>query len=327
MSPAPPTLGRVLGHWSSDPVTVALLCAAAALYLYGARRRGAWPAWRTASFLTGLATLALALISGLDLYADYLLSIHMIQHMLLILVAPPLLLWGAPVRLALGACRGRSRRRLARLLASRPLSILTAPAFGLAVFALVMLGTHLTGLFEASLRDAAIHDAEHAAFFMAGLVFLAPLIAADPLPHAPGPLARFSWMMGGMVVMAIPGALLSFARTVWYPFYLDASHSVGYSALNDQYNAGAIMWVGGGVVMFGLSLLLAMQAMRLEERRQRRREGYADAARSRGEAQLEPASGAATSGDWRPAPSGSAAASRGALLAAAEHANRTGASR
>lgn len=278
MNPLPPTLMRVLGtHWSAEPAPIALSCAAGALYLYGVRRRGHWPLRRTASFLAGLVSVVLALLSGIDFYADYLLSIHMVQHLLLLLVAPVLLLWGAPVRLALGASRGRTRKRLARALRSRVVSLLSAPAFGLAAFALVVLGIHLTGLFELSLEDQTVHELEHASFFLAGLLLFAPLIGADPLPHPPGPLARFSWMMGAMVAMAIPGALLSFARTVWYPHYLAASHAVGYSALADQGNAGAIMWVGGGIVMFGLSLVFAMQAMVREERRQRRRELYADA--------------------------------------------------
>ncbi|HEY1688407.1 MAG TPA: cytochrome c oxidase assembly protein [Solirubrobacteraceae bacterium] len=166
------------------------------------------------------------------------------------------------------------RWRLAGVLASRPLAVLTMPATGLAAFAAVALGVHLTGLFEAALRDETVHELEHAAFFLAGLLFFAPLIAADPLPHAPGPLGRFSWVMGGMVAMSIPGALLSFAHSVWYPYYLAPSRALGYSALSDQTVAGAVMWVGGGIVMFALALLFAMQAMIGEERRQQRREAY-----------------------------------------------------
>ncbi|MHB1861070.1 MAG: cytochrome c oxidase assembly protein [Solirubrobacteraceae bacterium] len=275
MSAATPTIGRVLGtHWSAQPLPVALLAAAAALYLLGAARRRRWPLWRTGSFLAGLAALALALLSGIDSYGQYLLSVHMVQHLLLLLLAPPLLLSGAPVRLALGVSRRRTRRRIARVLRSRVVSVLSAPASGLGVFALVVLGTHFTGIFQLALQNPTVHELEHAAFFLAGMMFFAPLIAADPLPHVPGPLARFSWIMGGMVVMAIPGALLDFARTVWYPHYIDASHAVGESALADQSLAGAIMWVLGGIVMFALSLQLAMRGMLLEERRQRRRERY-----------------------------------------------------
>lgn len=274
MSPAPPTLARVLGSWQADPLTIAVLLAVAVLYLIGVVRRGRWPVWRTCSFLSGLATLAVALISGLDAYADYLLSLHMVQHMLLILIAPPLLLWGAPVRLALGATRGTARRRLVRALGSRPVRVLSTPAVGFAAFAIVVLGVHLTPLFELSLRNETIHKVEHAAFFWAGMLFFAPLVGADPLPHRSGALARYSWMMGGMTAMAVPGALLAFARHVWYAHYLTASHAVGYSALADQGTAAAIMWVGGGVAMFLLSLIFAMRAMIDEERRQRRRERY-----------------------------------------------------
>ncbi|MHB2001495.1 MAG: cytochrome c oxidase assembly protein [Solirubrobacteraceae bacterium] len=286
MIPAPPSLGRVLGaHWSAEALPLALLCAAGAAYLGGVAlhvaRGRRWPAWRACSFLAGLATIALALLSGIDFYADYLLSIHMVEHMLLLLLAPPLLLWGAPVRLALGASRGRARRAIARALHSRVVSLVSRPLFALVAFALVVLGVELTGLFELSLRNQTVHELEHGAYLLAGLLLFAPLVGADPLPNPPGTLGRFSLMMAAMTVMTIPGAMLTFAHSVWYPYYIAASHAVGHSALSDQASAGAIMWVGGGIVMLGLSLLFAMQGMLREERRQRRRELHQDAAAGR----------------------------------------------
>jgi putative membrane protein len=272
----------LLAAWSADPLTIALLALAAALYggaaVYrgpAARARRRWPAWRTASFMAALAALAVALLSGVDGEAEELLSVHMIQHLLLILVAPALLLWGAPVRLALAASPPRLRRALARALASRAAQLLTRPVVGFACFAAAVLLTHLTGLFELALRNAAVHAGEHALYLCAGLLLLAPLIAADPLPHPPGPLARFAWLMGAMAAMAVPGALLAFSSAVRYPSYVAPARALGRSALADQQLAGAIMWVGGGLAMFALALTVAMEAMLAEERRQRRRESHA----------------------------------------------------
>jgi putative copper resistance protein D len=146
------------------------------------------------------------------------------------------------------------------------------------LFALVQLATHLTGLFELALEDPWVHELEHGAYFFSGVLLLAPLIAADPLPHAPAPLARFAWLMGAMSAMAVPGALLTFEPSLRYPSYAAPARALGRSALEDQHLAGAIMWVGSGVAMFALALAVAMAAMLAEERRQRRRERYLDGA-------------------------------------------------
>jgi putative membrane protein len=281
--PVTPSFDHLLARWSLDPALTATLALAAALYALGVahvrRRRsdahGGWPAWRAASFAAGLATLAVALESGVDRIGDReLLSVHTAQHMLLALLAPALLLYGAPVRLALAAGSRRMRRLIAASLCSAPMRLLSRPSVGCALFAAVMLLGHLRAVFEPALEDPTLHAVEHAAYFWSGALLLAPLIAADPLPHPPGALARFCCLMGAMSAMAIPGALLTFAERVSYPFYLAPARALGRSALADEHLAGAIMWVGGGIAMFALALWAAFDAMRKEERRQRLRERY-----------------------------------------------------
>ncbi|HEX4466566.1 MAG TPA: cytochrome c oxidase assembly protein [Solirubrobacteraceae bacterium] len=286
MIAAQPTLQNLLGRWALDPGVIAALLMAGAVYTWGVARardvriggqRRGWPLWRAASFAAGLLTLAVALLSGVDEVSDELLSVHMVQHMMLALLAPVLLLCGAPVRLAFAASSRSSRSALGALLASRPIRTLTHPGVGLALFASVELGTHLTGLYQLALEDETLHALEHAAYFWSGLLLFAPLIAADPLPHPPAPLARFSWMMGAMTAMAVPGAVLTFSESVRYPFYLAPAHALGRSALADQHLAGAIMWVGSGLAMFALALFVTLSAMLAEEHRQRRRELHLDA--------------------------------------------------
>jgi putative membrane protein len=286
MSAARPTLQNLLGRWTFDPGVIVALLAEGGLYAWGIARahgarvggrRGSWSLWRATSFAAGLLTLAVALLSGVDRIADELLSVHMVQHMLLALLAPVLLLCGAPVKLALVASSGSSRRRLGVLFVSRPIRTLTHPAIGLALFVSVELTTHLTGFYQLALEDETLHAFEHAAYFWSGLLLFAPLIAADPLPHPPAPLARFSWMMGAMTAMAVPGAVLTFSESVRYPFYLAPARALGRSALADQHLAGAIMWVGSGLAMFALALGVTFSSMLAEERRQRRREQHLDA--------------------------------------------------
>ena len=277
MSAQPLTLSRLLGDWTLDPLLLCVLCFAGALYGWGAVRcRTRWPARRTTSFMAGLFVVALALLSGIDRYADELLSMHVLEHLLLILIAPVLLLWGAPVRLALSASTPAGRRAIAALLRSRTMRVLTWPACGFALFAVVVLGTHFTGVYEAALRNQTIHACEHAAYFSSGLLFLAPLLAADPIPHPPGAIARFSWLMAAMVVMALPAGVFLLDGHVYYSFYVGPARALHTSALADQRTAGMLMFVGGGVVMGMLAIVIAMGAMLAEERRQKRRDSYAD---------------------------------------------------
>lgn len=279
MKTAAPTLARMLGSWQLDPGVLVVCAATAALYGWGVARartsaRGRWPLWRVASFMAGLLVLMCALLSGMDPYSDELLSIHVVQHLLLILLAPVLLLWGAPVRLALSACTPAGRRAIGAVLRERWVRVLTRPACGFALFTIVVLATHLTGLYEAALRDQTVHDFEHAAYFWSGIVFLLPLLAADPIPHPPSAIARFSWLMAAMTVMFLPAALFMFDEHVRYPFYLAPARALHRSALADQHSAGIAMAVGGGVAMAALAIVVTMEAMIREERRQRRRDEY-----------------------------------------------------
>ncbi len=275
MSTSSPTLAHMLGTWTVDPLVLGACCGAGALYLWGAlRSRRHWPVWRTASFLSGLLTVLLALLSGIDVYADELLSVHVVQHLLLIVLAPTLILWGAPLRLALGASPAAGRRAIAGLLRVRALRLLTRPACGFTLFTAVVLGTHMTGLYEAALRNGALHACEHLAYFSSGLLLLLPLLAADPIPHPPGAIARFCWLMAAMVVMSVPAALFLFDENARYPFYLAPARALHVSALSDQRAAGMLMLVAGGVAMGVLAIVVAMGAMLAEERRQQRRDAY-----------------------------------------------------
>ena len=205
MRAAAPTLTRLLSDWQLDPTMLGICAIAAALYGYGViRSHKSWSLGRSASFLAGLLVLSEALLSGIDAYSDELLSVHVIQHLLLILVAPTLLLWGAPVRLALSSSSPAARARIGWMLRRAWVRFLTRPAFGLVLFTIVMLTTHLTGIYELALRNPTVHSLEHAAYFWSGVIFLLPLVAADPVPHPPGAIVRFSWLMAAMTVMSIP---------------------------------------------------------------------------------------------------------------------------
>jgi putative membrane protein len=274
------TVEAIGDGWRVDPLLLVALGATALLYLAGvARRRRPWPVARTASFVAGLAVLWVALASGADTHAGELLSAHMVQHMLLTVVAPPLLVAGAPVTLALGALPAAPRRSLARALRGRAVRWATFPPVALALFAAVLVGTHVPYAYELALRSPVAHVAEHGLYVVTALLFWAPLVGSDPLPHRPSPSARVLWLLLAMPPMALVGVVLLSSDSVVYSPYAHAARALGGSALADQQLAGTIMWVGGKLVLVAAVLAIGWSALMREERRQAARDRYAEALR------------------------------------------------
>lgn len=273
-----PTLPALLvSHWQLDPLPAAGLGACASAYLLGAARLGArWPARRSACFAAGLLTVLVALSSGLASYDERLLSAHMVQHMLLLLMAPLLLLEGRPLNLVLRLVRGESRRRLARgLKRFRPF---TRAWQCLGAFAAVVLLTHLPAFYDATLRHPLVHDGEHLGYLLAGTLMWWPLLGAEPVRgHRLSGFGRLLYLLLAMLPMALVGAYMNRHTTVIYAAYTSAAHALGVSATADQAQAGAIMWVVGNTVMVVVGLWAIMAAMSEEERRQQARDLHAAA--------------------------------------------------
>jgi putative membrane protein len=282
----PPSVpGLLISHWSLSPEITAYGSAVAALYLVGVRlSRRAWPLYRTLSFLAGIGAVWVATESGIDTYDDQLLSVHMVQHLILLVIAPVLLLYGSPALLALRVVPPRTRVRLGRsLVALRPL---THPIGCLLGFYLVVGGTHVPAFYEATLTHPVLHDAEHALYVFSGLLLWWPVLGADPAPSRRlNGLLQLGYIIAAMLPMEVVGAYLSRAPTLLYPPYGPASRAAGASPLVDQANAGAIMWVCGGVVMVAIVLWSSMRAMVQEERRLQAQEAYAP---SRGPGPTQP---------------------------------------
>jgi putative membrane protein len=272
LAAAPSLPSLLVGHWQPAWSLDLVAAAYAGVYAWGAARVGRrWSPWRTLSFMAGVAVVLVALQSGLDAYDERLLSAHMLQHVLLLMLAPPLLLLGAPVLLALRALPAQRRRGAARLLSRT--RRLTRPAACLAAFAVVLVGAHLPPVFDAALRDPLAHAFEHAAFLAAGLALWWPLTNADPVVrHRLGGFGRIFYMLAAMVPEDIVGAYLNRAGAVVYAPYAGAARALGISAVVDQQQAGAIMWVGASCVMVAGGLCAAMAAMVAEERRATSRE-------------------------------------------------------
>jgi cytochrome c oxidase assembly factor CtaG len=250
----------------------ALLLAAAVALVVAARRHRRWPAVRSAAGLAGLAVLGVAFGSGVDGRSAQLLSVHMLQHGLVALVAAPLLVAAAPVRLALGALPAGAARHAVGLLRRPWARALAHPGCGLAIFVAVLAAVHLPAVYEAALRHPLLHGAEHAALLWSAIALWAPIAGADSLPHRAGAIARVGVLVGAMSAMGALGAVLAGTRDVVYPSYAASAAAHGRDALADQALAGAIMWIGGMLVVLPLLLALAWSALAREERRQRARE-------------------------------------------------------
>jgi putative copper resistance protein D len=261
---AAPVLPGVLLAWSLDPPVLLGVALAAAAYLLAERMvAGRHPrnpprTWRRWAFLAGLGGILLALASPIETYEGQLFSVHMVQHMLLELVAAPLLLLGAPATLALRAASPSVRRRLLTVLHSRPLAVLTFPLVTWLLFAAVNWGWHFSTLYDQALESPPLHYLQHASFLGAALLFWWPVVGADPARwRLPRP-ARLFYLFLAMPQNSFLGVALMSAPAVLYPHYLTNLRSWGPTALADQNLGGIVMWVFGDLAfLIGMAAVVA----------------------------------------------------------------------
>jgi putative copper resistance protein D len=257
-----PELPGVLLRWSIDPLPLMGVALATLAYLWTERHvanrhpRNPPPAWRRWAFLGGLAAILLALCSPIETYEGQLFSVHMAQHMLLELVAAPLLLLGAPATLALRAAEPSVRRRMLAAMHSWPVAVLTFPLVTWVLFAGVNWGWHLSDLYDQALENEPLHYLQHATFLAAALLFWLPVVGADPARwRLPRP-ARLFYLFLAMPQNSFLGVALMSAPAVLYPHYLSNLRTWGPTALADQNLGGIVMWVFGD-----LAFLVAMAAV------------------------------------------------------------------
>jgi cytochrome c oxidase assembly factor CtaG/polyferredoxin len=241
------------------------LLALALLYLRGWRRIRRtrpliFPPWRAACFLAGLFSLWIAIASPLNTLDNLLLVAHMTQHLILMSVAPPLLLLGAPVvPLLRGLPRSVLRDGLGPFfrtpLLHRVTRVLTHPVFAWLAMNLAYLGWHVPPAYELALRSPGWHEVEHACFLGTSLLFWFPVIQPWPSVSRGSRWAMLPYLAGADLVNTALSAFLCFAGRVIYPSYANVPRIFGSSALGDQVAAGALMWVLGSI-FFLLPLMM-----------------------------------------------------------------------
>jgi len=248
-----PAFQFALDSWSLPiPVTVALILTAF-IYLRGwLHLRRAFPnavrVWQMAAFLGGLFSVWLAVGSPLGALDEQWLSVHMVQHLLLMTVAPPMILLGAPPLLLLHGLPPRFSRSflgplLRTSLVERIGHLVREPLFCWLAAILVLIGWHVPAAFSLGLQSRFWHEVEHASFFVAGLLFWWPVIS--PWPTVP---CHSRWSIVLYLFLAtLPcdalSAYLAFCDRVVYTEYLSIPRQFSMTALQDQECAGALMWV------------------------------------------------------------------------------------
>ncbi|GGO54131.1 membrane protein [Streptomyces daqingensis] len=247
------------------------------------RRRGdGWPVARTVAWTAGVLTVALAMCTGLNEYGMVLFSVHMVQHMIISMLSPILLLLGAPVTLALRALpaagRGRKgpRELLTALLHSRWMRVVSHPAFTIPLFIASLYALYFTPLFDFLMGSQAGHLAMMVHFLLVGLVFFWPIMGVDPGPHRPGYVMRMLELFSGMPFHAFFGIALMMASEPMIATYADPPASLGVSALSDQTAAGGIAWAFSEIPSVLVLIALVFQWHRSEERQARRQDRAAD---------------------------------------------------
>lgn len=262
-------------HWALDAPAIAMVCGLSALYLRGTTiraRRGMSRPWRTAAFLGGAVLVLLSQVSPMATWSEVLLWPHMIQHLLITVVAAPLLAFGAPVttvRIALPPGPRHLLARLARRTRRWRKTTGTPPLVpAVAVHVTLLWLWHTPMLYDAAVTSTGLHLLEHASFLASAVWFWSEVWATARRSRRAQALATLC--LGAMILQGgVLGALLTFAGRSLFAVYDGAA---GLTALEDQQLAGALMWVPPGFVYATVAVRRFIGWMGVAETDLRRRE-------------------------------------------------------
>lgn len=271
--PDPPSLGSLLLGWTFWPIPTLPIAAATVWWGWAVRRVNALhpanpvPRRRTAFFLLAMLALGFALMSGIERYDTTLFSDHMVQHILLVLVAAPLIALSAPITLVLRLSSPSTRRRwILPVLHSRLLRVVAHPVVAWIYFAVVMWVSHLSALFNAALENPLIHDLEHGLFLSSALLFWWPAVGLDPAPWRMTHPFRIAYVFLQMTQNTFLAVVILDAPSVLYLHYATLFRPYGIDPLVDQKLAAGLMWITGDLIFFAAIMLLVVGWMRAEGR-------------------------------------------------------------
>ena len=280
--PPPLTPTRLLTEWSWEWSMALGIAIAGGLYIAGLvvlhRRGDHWPVPRSFSFLLGgLGSIAFATMSALGTYDTVLFSVHIVQHMILMMVAPMFLALGAPITLALRTLPARPRTMLLAVLHSRVARVLTFAPLTLALFIATPFALYYSPFYEASLRYGFWHAFLHLHFIIIGSLLMWPLMGIDPVPGRISYPLRLLMLFLMLPFHAFLGiSIMSSTTLIAENWYLAFNRTWPPSPLDDQYLAGGIMWASGDAVALLMLIALFAQWYAHSQREARREDRRLD---------------------------------------------------
>jgi len=277
-----PVARAALSSWDWRPEVIIVLLIFGPLFTLGWRRlraisgpaknwRSLGARWRPVLYISGLLVIGIALMSPIEVLVQQLFFVHMIQHLLLIMVAPillllpnpmPFVLWGLPTsaRLTVGGWlnsilnKGSATGRILRKL-TNPLAVW----FIMITF---IIGWHDPNMYNAALRNDLVHDIEHVSMFIAGMLFWWTVTGAGPRLHKNlSRPAKIAFVLAAIPPNMALGVVLSFAQQPIYSYYSDMPRLWGISVMNDQRISGIVMWIPGSMMYFMAALVLIAQIL------------------------------------------------------------------
>jgi putative membrane protein len=271
--PSAPSMQSMLTNWTFDPMPVLLLALLGAVYVVGLRRlagsgrlRRLVGPWQILSFTLGILALALALLSPLDTYDIRLFSIHMLQHLLLLVVAPPLLLLGKPIPVLLFGLPRSVVREVAAALHRTPwlrqtVAVLLGPVCSWILYVGCLALWHVPAAYSLALQNQDVHSFEHLCFL--GTALLSWWVIIQPVPGGrrlhPGIRLLYTWAT--MLPMGLIGLLLTIANRPWYPTYQAQGPLWGLLPLDDQHLGGTMMWAPAGLIYIIIIFILLAKVL------------------------------------------------------------------
>lgn len=279
LHPAAPdiTIDQYIYHWGWRADVIIVLGLMTLLYVVGwwrLRRRGSSLAtgWRLTSYLAGITALVLALLSPIDTMQEILFIMHMVQHELLMMIAPPLLFLAAPFPIALWGMPAGPRRMLRHVFSSPSqgrslLKTITSPQVSLMIFLITLWGWHDPNAYNGALRIAWLHDAEHLTFFGSSMLFWWHVTGAAPHIHGRMKLsARVLYVLLVFFLNLGPSVAITLADKPIYTFYVDAPRPFDITVMDDQRIGGLIMWIFGGMMYAATALILIARSSVTEKK-------------------------------------------------------------
>jgi putative membrane protein len=278
-------LSALLRSWEWRFVVIAIVTLSSSVYINGfthirtLRNRstsrdvvGLVPYWRLLCYLGGILCIILALLSPVEVLSGQLFFMHMIQHMLLVMCAPPLLLVSNPFPILLWGLPIKVRNVVAGLFVSssllrKLLKRYAGPSAIWIIFVMVYIGWHDPMLYEAALRSKFVHDIEHISFFLVSMLFWWHVTSAAPRVHqnlAYG--KRIAYVLVTVPVNMITGVIITFSRQPIYEYYVKIQRPWSLTVMQDQMLGGIIMWIPGSMMLIVAIIVLVIRMMALEEK-------------------------------------------------------------